>query len=157
VVNGWGRDKWGPLPTVFDLDSKSIHLCSFLVLLNPTSSHLQPHFTSTYTFHFKPHLSLTQQPQSKSKEYLSKKKRKEAKMPTLYEITIPVFIKQLTTLSKLLEEGVAHAKDSSNAVTEESLVDARLIADMQTLAYQSMSLPLGPSLHFPIALLSPLL
>jgi hypothetical protein len=78
-------------------------------------------------------------------------------MPTLYEITIPVFIKQLTTLSKLLEEGVAHAKDSSNAVTEESLVDARLIADMQTLAYQSMSLPLGPSLHFPIALLSPLL
>jgi hypothetical protein len=76
-------------------------------------------------------------------------------MPTLYEITIPVFIKQLTTLSKLLEEGVAHAKDSSNAVTEESLVDARLIADMQTLAYQSMSLPLGPSLHFPIALLPP--
>jgi hypothetical protein len=57
-------------------------------------------------------------------------------MPTLYETTIPVFIRQLQILSKLLEHGVAHAKDSDNAVTEQSLVDARLIADMQTLAYQ---------------------
>jgi hypothetical protein len=67
-------------------------------------------------------------------------------MPTLYEITIPIFIKELTTLSKLLEKGVAHAKDSANAVTEESLVDARLIADMQTLAYQGTILSLTPSL-----------
>ena len=57
-------------------------------------------------------------------------------MPTLYETTITVFIRQLQILSKLLNHGVAHAADSSNAVTEQSLVDARLIADMQTLAYQ---------------------
>jgi hypothetical protein len=57
-------------------------------------------------------------------------------MPTLYETTIPVFIRQLQILSTLLNHGVAHAADSSNAVTEQSLVDARLIADMQTLAYQ---------------------
>jgi hypothetical protein len=59
---------------------------------------------------------------------------------TLYEITIPVFIRELNILSKLLQLGVDHAKDSGNAVTEQSLVDARLIADMQTLAFQSMSL-----------------
>ena len=57
-------------------------------------------------------------------------------MPTLYETTITVFIRQLQILSKLLNHGVAHAADSSNAATEQSLVDARLIADMQTLAYQ---------------------
>lgn len=62
--------------------------------------------------------------------------KKTIKMPTLYETTIPVFIRQLNILSKILERGVAHAKDSANAVTEQSLVDARLISDMQTLAYQ---------------------
>jgi hypothetical protein len=59
-------------------------------------------------------------------------------MPTLYETTIPVFIRQLNILSKLLGHGIAHAADSSNAVTEQSLVDARLIEDMQPLAYQSI-------------------
>jgi hypothetical protein len=58
-------------------------------------------------------------------------------MLTLYEITVPVFIRQLNILSKLLEHGIAHAADSNNAVTEQSLVDARLIEDMQPLAYQS--------------------
>ncbi|KAH8751885.1 hypothetical protein BGZ57DRAFT_774568 [Hyaloscypha finlandica] len=57
-------------------------------------------------------------------------------MPTLYETTIPVFIRQLNILSKLLGHGIAHAADSSNEVTEQSLVDARLIEDMQPLAYQ---------------------
>ncbi len=57
-------------------------------------------------------------------------------MPTLYETTITVFIRQLNILSSLLKRGVEHAADSSNAVTEQSLIDARLIADMQTLAYQ---------------------
>lgn len=57
-------------------------------------------------------------------------------MPTLYETTITVFIRQLQILSTLLNHGIAHAADSSNAVTEQSLVDARLISDMQTLAYQ---------------------
>ncbi len=67
-------------------------------------------------------------------------------MPSLYEITIPVFIRQLNILAKLLEHGVAFANDSANAHTEQSLVDARLIADMQTLAYQSASSPSHPSL-----------
>jgi hypothetical protein len=57
-------------------------------------------------------------------------------MPTLYETTVSVFIRELQILSTLLNHGVAHAADSANAVTEQSLIDARLIADMQTLAYQ---------------------
>jgi uncharacterized protein len=57
-------------------------------------------------------------------------------MPPLYDTTIPIFIKQLHTLSKLLTLGAAHAADSANTLTEQSLVDARLIDDMQTLAYQ---------------------
>ncbi|KAE9382174.1 hypothetical protein N431DRAFT_322580 [Stipitochalara longipes BDJ] len=57
-------------------------------------------------------------------------------MPTFYETTITVFIRQLTILSKLLSHGAAHAASSSNTSTEESLISARLIADMQTLAFQ---------------------
>ena len=57
-------------------------------------------------------------------------------MPTLYETTITVFIRQLTILSKLLSHGAAHAASTSNTSTEESLISARLIADMQTLAFQ---------------------
>ncbi len=55
---------------------------------------------------------------------------------SLYEITIPVFIKQLRTLERLLEKGVAHARDQANALTEEGLVHARLIADMKDLVFQ---------------------
>jgi hypothetical protein len=62
--------------------------------------------------------------------------KKEAKMPTLYESTISVFIRNLTILSKLLTHGAAHSTSTSNALTEQSLISARLIADMQTLAFQ---------------------
>ncbi|KAN0095198.1 protein of unknown function (DUF1993) domain containing protein [Hyaloscypha variabilis] len=57
-------------------------------------------------------------------------------MPTLYESTISVFIRQLTILSSLLNHGITHAASPTNTLTESSLIDARLIADMQTLAYQ---------------------
>jgi Domain of unknown function (DUF1993) len=60
---------------------------------------------------------------------------KAAKMPTLYESTISVFIRNLTILSKLLSHGATHSS-SSSTLTEESLISARLIADMQTLAFQ---------------------
>ncbi len=56
---------------------------------------------------------------------------------SLYEITIPVFIKHLKTLERLLEKGVEHAKDAGNKVTEDGLVHARLIDDMRDLAFQS--------------------
>lgn len=59
---------------------------------------------------------------------------------TLYEITIPVFLKNLKVLAKLLQKGVAHAADSGNEVTESKLTEAKLVADMGDLVYQSTSL-----------------
>jgi hypothetical protein len=64
---------------------------------------------------------------------------------SIYEISIPVFIKNIKTLQKLLDKGVAHASDSSNAVTEEALLESRLISDMYTLTEQS---PFPPLLLF---------
>lgn len=61
---------------------------------------------------------------------------------TLYEITIPVFIKHLTTLSKLLEKGVAFTKEDGAKISEAQLVESKLIEDMGDLVYQSLSLPL---------------
>ncbi|KAE8447132.1 hypothetical protein EG329_011116 [Mollisiaceae sp. DMI_Dod_QoI] len=55
---------------------------------------------------------------------------------SLYDITIPVFIKNLQILKKLLEKGVAFTKEDGVAVTEESLAGAKLIADMGDLVYQ---------------------
>ena len=55
-------------------------------------------------------------------------------MPTLYASTISVFIHELSILTTLLKHGITHA--ASGVVTEQALVDARLIADMGTLAYQ---------------------
>ncbi|KAK0118602.1 hypothetical protein ONS95_007487 [Cadophora gregata] len=55
---------------------------------------------------------------------------------TLYSITIPIFLKNLRTLQKLLAKGTAHAKDGGNELTEEKLVGSRLIADMGDLVYQ---------------------
>jgi hypothetical protein len=52
-------------------------------------------------------------------------------MPSLYEVTIPPFIKNLKILSTLLEKGVAHANGN-----DATLLEARLIADMQPLTYQ---------------------
>jgi hypothetical protein len=58
---------------------------------------------------------------------------------SLYEISIPVFIKNIKTLQKLLDKAVAHASDSSNTVTEEALLESRLISDMYNLIEQSPS------------------
>ncbi|OWP05452.1 hypothetical protein B2J93_7653 [Marssonina coronariae] len=58
---------------------------------------------------------------------------------SLYELTIPVFLKNLRILSKLLDRGLEHVKDESNDLTEEILVSARLIANMEAFAYQVQS------------------
>ena len=58
---------------------------------------------------------------------------------SLYEISIPVFIRNIKTLQKLLDKAVAHASDSSKAVTEDALLQSRLISDMYNLTEQSPS------------------
>jgi hypothetical protein len=50
---------------------------------------------------------------------------------SLYEVSIPVFIKHLNMLSKILEKGRIHA--SSN---EAGLLESKLISDMGGLIYQ---------------------
>ena len=50
---------------------------------------------------------------------------------TLYEVSIPVFIANLKILSKFLEKGRLHASPN-----ESSLIEARLIADMDGLPAQ---------------------
>ncbi|CZT13493.1 hypothetical protein WAI453_012448 [Rhynchosporium graminicola] len=55
---------------------------------------------------------------------------------SLYSISIPVFLKHLHTLQKLLAKGVAHAEDAGNELTKEKLVGAKLIEDMGDLVYQ---------------------
>lgn len=52
-------------------------------------------------------------------------------MPSLYQVTIPSFIKNLKTLSALLEKGLTFTKGD-----EAPLLNARLIEDMQPLPYQ---------------------
>ncbi|POS82497.1 hypothetical protein EPUL_006059 [Erysiphe pulchra] len=52
-------------------------------------------------------------------------------MPSLYQISVPVYIKSMKTLSVLLEKGSAHA-----AVSNEQLVNSRLIADMENFTFQ---------------------
>ncbi len=56
---------------------------------------------------------------------------------TLYEITVPIFIRNLHILSFLLEKGSTHAKASNGEVTEEKLLESKLIADMGDFIYQS--------------------
>lgn len=52
---------------------------------------------------------------------------------SLYDITIPQFIRALKTLSTFLEKGRDHASTHSSEAT---LIDGRLIADMGNLPYQ---------------------
>lgn len=59
---------------------------------------------------------------------------------TLYEITIPVFLGHLKTLSKILEKGVAFTKEEGAKISEAELADSKLIADMGNLIYQSQFL-----------------
>jgi hypothetical protein len=51
---------------------------------------------------------------------------------SLYEVTVPVFIRNLKVLQKLLEKGEAHVagKDAT------TLTDGRLVADMKPLTFQ---------------------
>lgn len=50
---------------------------------------------------------------------------------SLYQVTIPVFIRNLKVLQKLLQKGEAHA-----AGKETTLTEGRLIADMRPLTFQ---------------------
>jgi hypothetical protein len=49
---------------------------------------------------------------------------------SLYEITIPVFIREMKTLSRLLQKGVAFTKEEGAKISEEALVESRRIADI---------------------------
>ncbi len=53
---------------------------------------------------------------------------------TLYDLTVPVFLRGLGVLSTLLEKGRAHAEAAG--IAPEELVEARLAPDMLTLAGQ---------------------
>jgi hypothetical protein len=53
---------------------------------------------------------------------------------SLYEISVPVFIRNLKVLQQLLEKGQAHAAGKEAALTE-----SRLIADMYPLTFQVQS------------------
>ena len=52
----------------------------------------------------------------------------------MYQASVPVFVRGLTTMSQLLRKGEAHAKETG--VDAASFVDARLAPDMLTLAGQ---------------------
>lgn len=53
---------------------------------------------------------------------------------TLYDLTVPVFLRGLGVMSALLEKGRAHAEAAG--IEPQDLVDARLAPDMLTLAGQ---------------------
>ena len=70
-------------------------------------------------------------PQTKSGHLQKNQSFKMAPL-SLYEITIPPFIKQLQMISAILEKGQAHS-----AGNEAAILEARLVEDMQPLIYQS--------------------
>jgi len=53
-------------------------------------------------------------------------------MPSLYEITVPVFIKKLNVLTAMLNKGNAHVGEAKIS----TLLESRLIEDMKPLIYQ---------------------
>jgi hypothetical protein len=53
---------------------------------------------------------------------------------SMYEVSIPAFIRALTNLSAILEKGAAHAQ--AQGMDPADLIQTRLIADMDTLATQ---------------------
>jgi len=55
-------------------------------------------------------------------------------MPSLYDVTIPAFIRGFANLSAILEKGRAHAKEQG--WDESALTEARLIEDMAPLTSQ---------------------
>ncbi|CAG2127217.1 hypothetical protein LMG31506_00387 [Cupriavidus yeoncheonensis] len=53
---------------------------------------------------------------------------------SMYDVSIPAFIRALTNLSAILEKGAAHAQ--AQGMDPADLIQTRLIADMDTLAAQ---------------------
>lgn len=53
---------------------------------------------------------------------------------SLYDISVPVYIRGLTNLSILLKKGEAYAAE--NKISSEDMLDARLIPDMENLIFQ---------------------
>ena len=53
---------------------------------------------------------------------------------SMYDVSIPVFIRALTNLSAILEKGAAHAQAQGMDAAE--LIQTRLIADMDALPAQ---------------------
>ncbi|CAG8948840.1 hypothetical protein HYFRA_00001963 [Hymenoscyphus fraxineus] len=53
---------------------------------------------------------------------------------SLYDITVPVFIRDLNILQNILKRGVEHASTSSSS--EKTILESRLIADMEAFPYQ---------------------
>ncbi len=53
---------------------------------------------------------------------------------SMYDVSIPAFIRALTNLSAILEKGAAHAQ--AQGMDPADLIQTRLIADMDTLATQ---------------------
>lgn len=53
---------------------------------------------------------------------------------SMYEVSIPVFIRSLTNLSAILEKGAAHAKAQGTDAAD--LIQTRLVADMDPLPAQ---------------------
>lgn len=51
---------------------------------------------------------------------------------SLYDVTVPVFIKNLKSLEKIIEKGVAHF----GAANDSKIAELRLIEDMQPFTYQ---------------------
>jgi len=56
---------------------------------------------------------------------------------SLYDITVPVFIKHIQTLQKLLTKGVEFANAADSKISEQALVQSKLIEDMGGLIFQS--------------------
>jgi len=131
-VTGFGRRGW------WGSSGHTILKGGRYPLLLPQPNHLNHIFKLTnqqnpnHPLSSRNHLNSHQTPGSKN---CSKKKSKMA--ITLYSITIPVFLKNLRTLKKLLEKGTVYAKDAGNESSEEKLVGAKLIEDMGDLVYQS--------------------
>jgi len=53
---------------------------------------------------------------------------------SMYDASIPVFIRYLNNLSAILDKGVAHAKEQG--IDPQELLDTRLVADMDALPAQ---------------------
>jgi hypothetical protein len=56
---------------------------------------------------------------------------------SLYDITVPVFIKHIQTLQKLLVKGVEFANATDSKISEQALIQSKLIEDMGGLIFQS--------------------